>query len=141
MRRDLSRESIAALVYFALTFAAGFVLGTLRVLVVAPYLGEFAAVALELPLMLGFAWAAFAVIAVHLELQHTFPAGMRIGALAFVLLMLVEPALAIVAFGRTPTAVAAAMTTAQGLLGLAGQVLFALIPLRLGVCRDPSHAP
>src|SRR5690606_39056760 len=49
----------AALAYWAAIFALGFVLGTVRTLWLAPAVGELAAVALELPVMLGAsAWAA-----------------------------------------------------------------------------------
>lgn len=41
-----------AIVYFSLVFAAGFILGTFRVLVIVPQLGDRAAELLEMPVML-----------------------------------------------------------------------------------------
>ena len=54
----MGRVLKAATAYFALVFAAGFVLGTLRTLWLAPALGPMLAVAAELPVMLGVSWLA-----------------------------------------------------------------------------------
>ena len=43
----MTRAIAAAVVYFALAFAAGFVLGTVRVMLVGPRIGEIAAVLIE----------------------------------------------------------------------------------------------
>ena len=51
------------------------------------------------------------------------------GAIAFGLLMLAELTLAVGLFGRSLSEYAAHFTTPHGLLGLAGQILFGLIPL------------
>jgi len=48
----------AGLHYFAIVFVAGFILGALRVTTIAPWLGETAAVAFELPFMLLISWIA-----------------------------------------------------------------------------------
>ena len=48
----------AALAYWGAIFALGFVLGTLRVLWIAPQMGETRAVLFELPLMLAASWFA-----------------------------------------------------------------------------------
>jgi hypothetical protein len=50
------------------------------------------------------------------------------GALAFLILMLAEFALARLLSGQSPAAYAATFLTAPGALGLAGQTGFALIP-------------
>jgi len=56
------------------------------------------------------------------------------GAIAFGLLMLAELSLAVGLFDRSPSDYAAHFKTPHGLLGLAGQILFGLVPL----ARRPS---
>ncbi len=51
-RRTLLWTAAAAAVYFALVFGAGFILGPIRVLAVAPRVGERIAELLEAPIML-----------------------------------------------------------------------------------------
>jgi hypothetical protein len=51
------------------------------------------------------------------------------GATAFALLMLAETLLAYIAFGRPVAAQIADLGTPQGTLGLAGQVVFGLLPV------------
>jgi len=122
----------AGLVYFALVFAAGTVLGTLRVLLVVPALGEARAVALELPVMLAIAWLAcgFTIAWQRVPPHRAARAGM--GAVAFALLIAAEAALAILAVGRSPGEHFAAYREVPALMGLGGQILFALMPLLRG---------
>ena len=123
-----------ALAYFTAIFAFGFGFGTLRVLLIAPAIGQVPAIAIELPLILGLSW----VVAGRLPryYQTAFVSGgnrLRIGALALALLMLAEIALAALVFGQPLTAYLSNLATSAGLLGLAGQIGFALIPwLRRG---------
>lgn len=122
----------AGAAYFAIVFAAGFVLGTVRTLLLAPAVGPVAAVAMELPVMLGLAWIACGRLVRRFAIPSGWPARLVMGGVAFALLMAAEAALAILAFGQSPAAYLAGLTTQAGLLGLAGQVAFALIPLARG---------
>jgi hypothetical protein len=110
---------------------AGFVLGSLRVLLVVPRIGAPRAVALELPIMLAISWTVCGWV-----LWRFAPAcepGVRagIGLTAFVLLMLAEATLAS-ATGGTLARFVASLATPEGALGLSGQGIFALMPLLRG---------
>ena len=121
----MSRITNAALAYVLPVFALAFGIGALRVTLVAPITGAFWAVALEIPLVLGSAWIAAGLVLRRWPLPIASRAAM--GATAFALLMLLELATAL-AFGQTPLQFLSAMTTAPGLLGLAGQIGFGLLP-------------
>jgi hypothetical protein len=80
----------AALVYFALVFAAGFALGVIRVPLLLPRLGERAAELIEAPFML----LAIVLAARHVVFRHladaAIPGLLAVGALALMLLVSVE---------------------------------------------------
>jgi len=118
----------AAFGYFAWVFAAGFLLGALRVLVVVPRLGELFAVLLELPVMLTVSWFACRAMVGRFAVPAVIGARLAMGGTAFALLMAAEAAFA-VALGRTIAQHVASLLTAASLLGLAGQIGFALLPL------------
>jgi len=116
-----------ALVYLAAIFALGFVLGTVRTLWLAPAVGHLAAVALELPVMLGASWWLARRMAAHRPLTSRH-AALAAGGIAFALLMGLELALGVALFGQSAGEWLAALATPPGALGLAGQALFALMP-------------
>jgi hypothetical protein len=118
----------AALTYSALVFAAGFVLGTFRVLVVAPRLGAPLAVLVEAPVMLAISWLACGTCIRVFRLPPDVAAGLVMGAAALVLLLAAEMVLAALAFGRTPADYVRDLGTAAGAEGLAAQIAFALFP-------------
>jgi len=123
----------AGAAYAAAVFALGFVLGTLRVLVIAPRLGEFGAVLAELPVMLAASWVAAGALARRLGVPARAGARAAMGAAGLALLLAAEVALGF-GFGRGPAAQAAALATPAGVAGLAGHVAFGLVPLaRLAV--------
>lgn len=102
-------------------------LGTLRVLWLAPVIGETGAVLAELPAMLAASWFAARRLARRFGISSAGPA-LAMGALAFMLLMAAELALAsVVADG--PRGWLDGLMRLPGALGLAGQVCFALMPL------------
>ena len=117
---------IAASIYFAVVFAAGFALGVLRTLLLEPLLGALAAVMVELPLILGIAWLACSRVLRRIPLAGTGPLAM--GAAAFALLMLAEAGISMLLAGRSLSQHLALYREAPHLLGLAGQVLFAAFP-------------
>lgn len=116
------------LIYVLFVFAAGFLFGTLRTIWLGPMLGPVAAVAIELPFILGVSWIAcgwcmrrYAVATLR---QRTW-----MGVTAFSILMATEALLSVLMFGRSPDDYASAFLTPAGLLGLAGQVAFGAMPL------------
>ncbi len=118
----------AGLLYFLIVFAAGFVLGSVRTLVLAPRLGEVAAVLLELPLLLAIAWFTCRRLTAALAVSPDPRARIIMGELAFVLTILAEVVLGAL-LGRSVLDVFAGFATTAGLLGLAGQALFGVFPL------------
>jgi hypothetical protein len=118
----------AGVAYFVAVFAAGFMLGAVRVFVIAPRIGAFWAVAMELPIMLAVAWVACGWAVRRFTVPAAAGERATMGLAAFVLLMTAEAALAI-ATGSTPTHFLASLATPEGALGLSGQGIFALMPL------------
>jgi hypothetical protein len=119
-----------ALRYWAAVFSIGFVLGTVRTLWLAPATGELAAVAIELPVMLAASWLVAGRLLRARPLAGLAAAAIA-GLLALALLLASELALAVMLAGETPLRWLEALGQPPGALGLAGQVLFALIPAAL----------
>lgn len=119
----------AAIAYWAVVFALGFVLGTVRTLWLAPAIGLVPATLAELPVMLAASWVASGWLVRRFAIA-TAGAGLVIGALAFVLLMAAECALAVGLIGQMPGEWLAGLGQPHALLGLAGQIAFALMPWR-----------
>lgn len=118
----------AAVSYWGIVFALGFVLGTVRVLWLAPRLGPLGATALELPVMLGASWLAAGWTVRRFAIVRP-GAALATGGLAFALLMAAECVLAVVGFGQTPAEWLAGLAEPPAAIGLAAQVAFAFMPL------------
>ena len=119
----------AGSLYFALIFALGFVLGAVRTLLVAPRYGEPLAVLIELPVMLTASWFVCGWVLRRVPVQASPGPRLAMGAVAFALLMLAEITLSMTAFDRSLAGYFRELTTPHGLIGLAGQLAFALVPL------------
>jgi hypothetical protein len=118
----------AATIYFAMIFALGFVLGTLRVLWLAPLMGEVAAVVAELPVMLTASYFAARWLTRRFAVCSARDAGLM-GGTGFALLMLAEVGLAQALSGTSITEWFGALFAVPGIYGLAGQIGFGLMPL------------
>lgn len=112
--------------YVVAVFAAGFVLGVLRTLVLVPLLGELAAVLVELPLILTIAWLSCTRILLRWPLSP--PSAVGMGAIAFLLLVLAEAGLSKLLAGRGLAEHLALYSQLPHQVGLAGQLAFALFP-------------
>jgi len=125
MRRTLA----AAAAYFVIVFGLAFLLGVVRTIVIAPRVGDLAAVLIETPVILLISWWA-----AHWSIrQFSIPAGVAdrlgMGLVAFLLLMSAETALSHLLFDRSFAQQFAAYSTPAGAIGLAAQTVFGLIPL------------
>ncbi len=131
----------AAFSYFAVVFGAGFALGALRMIMVAPYLGTMGAIVLEVPIMLAISWYACRSIITNFDIPATVAQGLVMGGIAFALLMAAELALSVVLLGRTIAQHLAGYADAGTMLGLAAQIAFGLFPvLQLGTPASPRRA-
>lgn len=125
----------AGVAYFAVIFAIGFALGTLRVIVLAPRLGELGAVLLEVPVMLLASWMICRRLTQRLRVPENVPSRLTMGASAFALLMIAEVALSIWVFDNSIRTHFGNYLTAHGGVGVAGQIVFAAIPVIQGRSR------
>ena len=116
----------AGAAYWALIFALGFVLGTVRTLWGAAALGEGNFILIEIPLMLTASWLA----ARWLVARYAVPRGLAalaMGGIAFALLILAEVLLTAM-LGGDPRGWLASLATPPQLYGFLGQIAFGLMP-------------
>ncbi len=118
----------AGFLYFALVFAVGFVLGTIRTYLLSPVLGETFALLVELPAILAVAWIASRAAISRFGVPREIRTGLAMGAVAFALLLAADALVDMVLAGRGLAEHFRAYEFAPGLLGLGAQVLFALFP-------------
>ena len=128
---------IMGLRYYAIVFGLAFVMGVARTMVIAPRLGATVAVLLEVPIIVATSW-----VTVRHLLRHcapTFPQSAAMGAVAFTLTMGSEVILARLLRGQSVIAWAADVMTPLGLIGLAGQIAFAVMPVLVAQDRNSQR--
>jgi hypothetical protein len=137
--RDWKMKVVAlpALAYAAAVFAAGFVLGVLRALLLAPRVGEALAILLEVPVMLAISFGVARWAVGRWRVPARPGPRLAMGALAFALLMVAEVALSTLGFGRTLAEHLARMLRPAALPGLAAQILFGAMPALLLLVPGP----
>jgi hypothetical protein len=84
------RATGSGAVYAIIVFLIRFFLGAIRVLLVAPRLGETMAVIIEAPIMLAASWFVCRGCVDRLNVARTVPAGSLMGLVAFLVLMSAE---------------------------------------------------
>ncbi|HMQ58053.1 MAG TPA: hypothetical protein PKE65_05855 [Rhizobiaceae bacterium] len=117
-----------AALYAALLFGAGFVLGTIRNIVLIPQIGVTPAVLAELPFMLAIAWFVARSLVRRLRPNDDAGSNIAVGLIGFVLLQAAELALGVFGFGLSLDAIASSFETAHGMAGLAAQLATAFFP-------------
>ncbi|BCF97960.1 hypothetical protein PPGU19_025290 [Paraburkholderia sp. PGU19] len=106
----------------------GFALGTIRVLLLVPCLGETAAVSLEAPFMLAASWNLSRWSAKRHDVLTDTADALLMGAIALTVLMLAELGTAVLLFKRTVLEYFFGFGSVHGAIGLAGQLCFASFP-------------
>jgi len=116
----------AGMSYGSFMFLAGFVFGFVRVLVIERLIGDFAAVLVELPIMMRVCWSLSQLHTTRNNVQKNNLVVLAFSALATLLLL--ETVLATL-FGKTLEETAQDMIfTSKGRLGLTGQVICSFFP-------------
>ena len=129
----------ASLLYFATVFGVGFVLGTIRVLLVVPYLGVRWAELLETPLML-LASFYFARLVGRRFGPCAAAHRLAIGAIALAFLLTAEIALTVFVQGQILAQYLASRDPVSGVAYLLSLIAFALMPLLADHGQGPNDS-
>lgn len=130
-RAPWAAAAFAGLLYFALAFGAGFVLGACRVLFVAPVIGERAAELLELPIMLVVVVAAARWLSRRLAVPAASRYRLAMGGIALALMLVAEFGLVLRLRGMSVADYLANRDSVSGGAYYAMLVVFAALPLWL----------
>jgi hypothetical protein len=128
----------SGLLYFLIVFAAGFVLGVIRVLALEPALGTGTAELLEMPVMVGLTVCAARWVVRHFQIPITLGGRLVVGMLALLLLLGAELGVAIGLRGLSVSEAILDRDPISGMAYLLSLVLFALMPT-LVLRRKSAH--
>jgi hypothetical protein len=132
-----SRTIRAGASYCALVFAAGFVLGTVRELWIAPLLGVRLRELLEMPVMLVVIILASRWTVTRFELSGHLRARLTAGGIALALLLAAELTLALALRDTTLAAYVASRDPVSGIVYLIMLGIFAVMPALLPRAPPP----
>jgi hypothetical protein len=127
------------ILYFALVFLAGFLLGTIRVLFIVPVIGVRSAELLEIPIMLAVLVIAARFIVSKTDASTTPLAHLAIGVLALCVLLLFEFTLVPWLQGMTIHEAIASKDPVSGSAYAISLVLFMLMPWLLALRQQRSR--
>ncbi|MEO5937795.1 MAG: hypothetical protein ABIQ43_02160 [Sphingomonas sp.] len=123
----MKRALIAATIFFLGLFAVGFVLGTIRVIFVAPRIGQLAATIAEIPVMLVAAFFTSRWSIRHWQVVRKGAVRWTMGIWFLILLAGFETVLGVTLFGRSIADQWVALAAPAGLIGLSGQLIAAFM--------------
>ena len=121
---------LAGLIYFLMVFAAGFVLGVIRVLVMVPRFGEAASELIELPFMVLISYFAAGFLVRRFDIE-TIGSAIATGLTALGLLILLELTLVLGLRGLTFSEYIASRDPVSFTAYLASLLTFAALPAML----------
>jgi hypothetical protein len=125
---DFSMQILrVATLYFLLVFGAGFVLGTGRVLILVPLIGERTAELLEMPLMLAVIVAAARWVVRH-KLDGRQSSALPVGFIAMSFVLLADLAVGVWLRGMSPVEVFLNRDPISGIAYYAVLLFFAVMP-------------
>ncbi|MGA9814594.1 MAG: hypothetical protein WBQ64_17545 [Terriglobales bacterium] len=128
--------------YFILVFAAGFALGTIRTLWIAPHFGTGKAELMEAPVMLVVIVFSARWVALRLTIPRSWAQPLAVGLVALGLLLLVEFTVVLWIRGLTIPQYFAGRDPIAGTVYLAMLAIFALMPMVLaGRSSWPAPTP
>lgn len=137
-----SRVPHAAVIYFAMVFLVGLVLGPARVLWLEPWLGNALAVLVEAPFLVAAMWFAARAAPAWTRVEGAWPSFLAVGLLALVLQQVADLAVGFGLRGMTLQHQMAYFATPAGMIYAASLIIFTLMPLirmrRLGRSTSPE---
>jgi hypothetical protein len=119
----------AGVSYFAPVFAAGFVLGTIRTLWIAPRIGARAAELMEAPIMLAVSLVAADWVVRRLEVPFKLSSRLGMGCVALALMLLAESTLVLRLRGLSIGRYLATRDPVSGSVYYLALAFFAIIPM------------
>lgn len=125
---DWRAASWAGFAYTLGVFVFAFAVGTIRVTLVAPRLGALLAVIIEAPIVLAASWRVSLWCTRRFNVSRDGRTRVLMGAVAFVVLMLLELSFSVLVFDETVSYYLGKYTSTTGVIGLAMQGCFATLP-------------